>query len=227
MPTVKRNILLKILIILISITLFGFQNVPVDVDPGLVEANGSWSPGYVELLIYGQGGSGSGASSANFVWHPVNVFLPITGFDSRGNGMFQGGAYTGARGNYRQGPIVGFTGWPVYWKIQGHVTLPPDCAIEMKIDETWYPGHSITCEPTGIVGCISEKWEPDFHPGVMFKIPFDRAWGSPKPSTGVNGMPIHITTIVTSIVFGAELSGGIQPLGCESNLWFPVIPQAP
>ena len=139
MPTLNRNILLKILIILISITLFGFQNVPVDVDSGLVEANGSWSPGYVELLIYGQAGSGSGASFATFTWHPVEVFLPITHFDARGNGVFQGGSFTYARANYRQGPAVGFAGWPVYWKIQGHVTLPPECAIEMKIDETWFP----------------------------------------------------------------------------------------
>ncbi len=220
MSTRKRNILLNILIILISLSLFGFQDVPDNVDPGPT-MDQPVPQGYVELLVYGEA-----SAIAEIIWDPVHFFLPITSIDSRGRSAFQGQAFTYAHGYGNLGPVTIQVGFPVEWIIRGHVNLPPDCSIEMTIDETWFPGQTKTCEPTGVVGCLEDKWPPGFFPGVEFKIPFDRAWGSPVPSIGVQGIPIHLTVVVESIAIG-DLTGGIQPLGCESNLWFPVIPQAP
>lgn len=221
MSTRTRSIFLKILIVLTSIVLFGFQNRPIDGDPGLAETNGSIPTGYVELLVYGQASN----PPLNYSWKPVQFFLPLTVGQKGSN--FQGGAMTYAEGYTRLGPIVQFAGWPVHWNIRGYITPPPDCAIKITIDETWFNGYNTACEPLGVVGCITETWPADFIPGVEFTIPFDRAWGEPVPSIGTMGMPIHITVIVTSMAYGSDLSGGIKPLGCESNLWFPVIPQSP
>lgn len=222
MPTVKRNIFLKILLIVISIVLFGFQNRPIDGDPELAETNGPISIGYVELLVYGQASD----PPMNYSWKPVQLFLPLT--VGQNGGEFQGDAMTYAEGYTRLGPIVQFAGWPVNWNIRGHVTPPPDCALKITIDETWFNGYNTACEPTGMIGCITEAWPADFFPGVEFAIPFDRAWGSPVPSIGTMGIPIHLTVIVNELHIGDSEGyiGGKGPLGCDYHLFYPVIPQA-
>jgi hypothetical protein len=225
MPTRKRNFLLKILIILISITLFGFQNVPNNVDPGAANGNEPGPYGYIEVLLYSHASAGSGASSVSFTWHPVRVFLPIIGYDSRGHGIFGGGAFTYAQGNGRAGPASTLSGFPVYWHIQGSVAPPRDCTIKLSVEETWFPGHNIGCEPTGVVGCITDTWLPDFIPGVEFSFPFNRAWGTVvRNASGLNmGLTAIVLNVVTGI--GTPNPGGISALACESRISFPVIPQ--
>jgi hypothetical protein len=216
----KRNILFKFLIILISLSMFGFQDLPVKVDP-VPTMDQPVPDGWVELLVYGEAPN----EVVDVIEDPVHFFLPITSIDSQGRSEFQAISYTYGHGKGNRGPITVEVGFPVVWIIRGHVNLPPDCGIEMTIDEAWFPGYSITCEPYGIVGCLEDTWPSDFFIGTEFKIPFNRAWGSPVPSIGSQGIPIHLTVIVESIAIG-DLTGGIQPLGCESFLWYPVIPQA-
>ena len=218
MPIRKRNILLKILIVLISITMFGFQNGPKNVYPGDAKDNDPGSFGFIDVLLYSHASMGSGASSATFTWHPVRVYLPIIGYDSHGSGIFGGGAFTYARGNARWGPTTALAGWPVYWHIQGTVSAPPECTIKLSVDETWFPGFNIGCEPLGIVGCISESWPPDHIPGVEFNFPHTQAWGT--LARNASGLNIGLT----AIVYHVATSGGSE-LGCESRISFPVIPQ--
>lgn len=228
MPSRNRNILLKILIVIISLSMFGFQDLPANTDPKPAGDDGPLSNGFVEVILYGQASGGSGASFINFTWHPVQVLLPISGYDTQSRGQFQGQAFTFAQGNARQGPITQQAGWPVLWNIKGTVTLPPECLIEMTIDETWYPGWDIACEPTGIVGCIYEAWPAGYFPGAKFKIPWDKAFGTSISSGTAYGMPIHLTAIMYHVVTGGGSTdiGGVSALGCEHHLMFPVIPQA-
>ena len=109
-----RNILLKILLILISLSTFGFQDPPAHTDPKPAIDDGPLSNGFVEVIIYGEVSSGSGASTAHFTLHPAQVLLPIYGYDEDGRALFNGKAFSFGQGNARHGPIVMQAGWPVY-----------------------------------------------------------------------------------------------------------------
>jgi len=221
-----RNIILKALIIIISITLLGFQKIPAKVDPGPVINTGSYKYGWVEVILFGEAGAGSGGSGANFIWHQTQVTLPIIGFDSQGRSIFQGQAFTAAQGTANQGPATVQAWWPVHWYIKGTVASPPDCTIEMTIDETWYPGWTIGCAP--FVGCMADVWPAAYHPGVPIKIPWEKAWGTAISGGSAMGMPVHLTAIIYHVVShgGSTEPSGISPLGCEFHVMFPVIPQA-
>ena len=218
MPTGKRNLLLKILIVLISITLFGFQNMPDTRNNKLDYVNGPILAGWVDVIIYAQYSWNAGTSFYNVLEGPVEVFLPITNFDSQGRAILRGQADTLGRTNSTiSGVIFQMAAWPVHWNIKGTLSPPPECALDLVIDETWFPGFNIACESTGIVGCVSEKWPSMYNPGLEINIPFSRAYGDSKPS--LDGR--FLTVIVDHLSLGGE------DLGCEHHLRFPVIPQAP
>jgi len=223
MPTMNRNILLKILIVLISITMFGFQDIPdvksykldMDQEPIL--------EGWVEIIVYAKYSWNAGTHFYNILEGPVQVFLPITSFDSRGRAKLSGQADTLGRTNASLSGVISQMGmWPVHWNFEGTLSPPPDCTLELAIDETWFPGINIACEPTGVVGCISEMWKPNYFPGVPVKIPFNQAYGESKP--GLDGR--FLTVIVYHLSLGnPEEYIGVGPVGCEHHTFLiPIIP---
>jgi hypothetical protein len=225
-PSRIRNNLLKILIIIISISLLGFQNNPPNVYPLPASDAGSYSNGWVEVILYGEYSIESAQSAAEFIWEPVQVTLPLYGVDSQGRGKFQGQAFTSAVGHAKQGPGTVESGWPLHWSIQGTITPPPECKIELTIDETWYPGWSIVCIP--LFGCQGYVWPAGYAPGTKITIPWKKAWGTTVTNANAQGMPYHMTAIIYHVVTGGGSSdpGGISAGGCEYHVMFPVIPQA-
>ena len=219
-----RNNILKTLIIIISITLLGFQSPSAKVNSELVQWEGPYSWGWVELIIFGE----VSTSEGSFTWHQVQVTLPIVGTElgPQNRSPFQGQAFTFAQGTASRGPISVHGGWPVLWNIKGTIANPPDCTIELTIDETWYPGYTIGCAP--FIGCETDVWPPGYYPGVPFQIPWEKGWGSTVSGGTAMGMPVHLTAIVYHVVTGGGAShpSGIDPLGCEYHMKYPVIPQA-
>ncbi len=217
LTTGVRNIILKIVIVLLSLTLLGLQSEPEIVNAAPEMDYGASSIGFVELIIWGEASGGSGASTVKFTWNPVQLTMWINGFDSTGAAKFQGQSFTTASGTARQGPITVQAGWPVHWWVEGTIAPPPDCSINLKIDEIWYPGWSIGCGP--LIGCYGDTWPAAAHPGATVYIPWDRAWGLGSSGARAMGMPVHLTVVTYHISVGQD------PLGCEFHVNYPVIPQ--
>jgi len=217
LTTRVRNIILKIVIVLLSLTLFGLQSGPINVDAAPEMDHEGKSVGFVELLIWGEASSGSGPGATKFTWHPVQLMMRTSGWDSKGGAIFQGQSFTFATGNAKSGPITVQAGWPVHWWVEGTIAPPPDCSINLKIDEIWYPGWSIGCGP--LIGCYGDTWPAAAHPGATVYIPWDRAWGLGSSGARAMGMPVHLTVITYHV------STGSDPVGCEFFVKYPVIPQ--
>ncbi|MDZ7844901.1 MAG: hypothetical protein U5K99_08890 [Anaerolineales bacterium] len=207
---------------MLSLSLTGLRGIQETTDPNQALGVGDPNAGFVEVIVFGEVSFDIG----RFVWHPAQVTMWITGSDPSGGSTFKGQAFTYAQGTYGRGPISGQAGWPVHWNIEGSVKPPPDCSIEMTIDETWLPGWTITCGP--FLGCKTEIWRAATHLGAPFYIPWEKAWGTAITGVDVMGVPVHLTTVIYHVVTGtgSSLPGGKSPLGCEFHVMFPVIPQA-
>ncbi len=166
MPTRKSSLLRGILIIIISVGLFGFRSSD---EPPLGENQYTNLIGWVQITIHAAAGSGGGNSASYYEWFPVDVTLLISREPNSSTWIVQGkSAYTllHSYGIFAEGEGSFQAFVPVSWVI--NAILYPDCTLEFVIIVVNYPGKSLACAP--IVGCIEDSVPADIFLGPILKM---------------------------------------------------------